>query len=138
MLFWISGGLAVAAVVCLYLGISALPNTRSYIEDNYQQYSGSGDTARYSCSGSPDDVADDIAEDQVPDAQAGDGKSTFLRYDDSIVTVGPDGNRPCSVRVESLDAGYSHGSFIYLGPGFTPGSPSSGSGGSPGGPDGTK
>jgi hypothetical protein len=54
------------------------------------------------------------------------------------VIVGPDGNRPCSIRLEGLSAGYSHGAFLFLGPGFTPGSPSGGAGGSPGGPGGIK
>lgn len=52
--------------------------------------------------------------------------------------VGPDGNYPCSIRVEPLSAGYSHGAFVFLGPGFFPGSPSGGAGGTPGGPGGTK
>ena len=64
--------------------------------------------------------------------------SQYLRYDDAIVTVGPDGPHPCSVRVEDLAAGYSHGAFIFLGPGFYPGSPARGSGGSTGGPGGAK
>lgn len=136
--FLLAGCLAVAAAVCLFLGITLMPNMQSYVGDNYQRYSGSGDSARYACSGSPSDVADDIAEEQNPAAQADDGKTTYLRYDDSIVTVGPDGTRPCSVRVESLGGGYSHGSYVFLGPGFYPGSPASGSSGSPGGPDGTK
>ncbi|MEQ0669918.1 DUF4247 domain-containing protein, partial [Mycobacterium tuberculosis] len=52
----------------------------------------------------------------------------------NIVTVGPDGTYPCIIRVENLSAGYNHGAYVFLGPGFTPGSPSGGSGGSPGGP----
>jgi hypothetical protein len=137
-LFLLSGGLAVAAAVCLYFGITLLPNIGSYVTDNYQRYAGSGDTSRYACSGSPSDVADDLAEAQDPEAQASDGKTSYLRYDDNIVAVGPDGNRPCSIRVESLDSGYGHGTYVFLGPGFYPGSPASGSSGSPGGPDGTK
>jgi hypothetical protein len=136
--FLVSGGLAVASAVCLYFGVTLLPNIGSYVTDNYQQYSSSGDTTRYACTGSPSDVADDLAEAQDPDAQVTNGKSTYLRYDDRIVTVGPDGNRPCSIRVEGLGAGYNHGSYVFLGPGFFPGSPASSSGGSPGGPDGTK
>jgi hypothetical protein len=137
-LFVLSGGLVVAAAVCLYFGITLLPDIRSYVTDNYQQYSGSGDTARYACTGSPNDVADDLAEAQDPNAQASDGKTSYLRYDDNIVTVGPDGNHPCSIRIEGLAAGYNHGTYLFLGPGFYPGSPASGSSGSPGGPDGTK
>ncbi|MDF2583612.1 MAG: hypothetical protein K0R33_2255, partial [Mycobacterium sp.] len=55
-----------------------------------------------------------------------------------IVIVGPDGRYPCSVRVEDINSRYSGGGFIFLGPGFTPGSPAGGSGGSSGGPGGTK
>lgn len=136
--FLLSGGLAAAAASCLYFGVNMLPNIGSYVSHNYHQYTGSGDSARYACTGSPSSVASDLADAQDPDTQATDGKSTYLRYDDSIVTVGPDGTRPCSIRVEGLGGGYNHGSYMFLGPGFYPGSPASGSGGSPGGPDGTK
>ena len=136
--FLLSGGLAVAAAVCLYFGVTLLPNANSYITDNYQRYSSSGGTTRYACTGTPADVASDLADAQDPEAQATDGKTTYLRYDDNIVAVGPDGNRPCSIRVEGLDSGYNHGSYVFLGPGFYSGSPASGSSGSPGGPDGTK
>jgi hypothetical protein len=138
VLFIISGVLAVAAATCLYFGVTLLPDVRSYVSSNYQQYAGTGDGARYACSGSPSSVASDLADAQDPDAQASDGKSTYLRYDDNIVTVGPDGTRPCSIRVEGLNGGYSHGTYVFLGPGFYPGSPASGSSGTPGGPDGTK
>jgi hypothetical protein len=83
-------------------------------------------------------VANTLASYQAPEARASNGDNQYLRYSNNIVTVGPDGNYPCSIRVESLSAGYSHGAFIFLGPGFTPGSPSGGAGGSPGGPGGTK
>ena len=136
--FLLSGALTVAAAVCLYFGVTLMPDIRSYVTDNYQQYSGSGDTTHYACSGSPASVADDLADAQDPDAQVTNGKTTYLRYDDNIVAVGPEGNRPCSIRVEGLGAGYNHGSYVFLGPGFYPGSPASGSSGSPGGPDGTK
>ena len=46
------------------------------------------------------------------------GGTQYLRYDDAIVSVGADGTHPCSIRVEDLAAGYSHGSFIFLGPGL--------------------
>lgn len=138
-LFWLAGGLAAAGVVFLIWGISLMGNNiRSHLANLYQQYSSDGDGARYACSDTPDRVAYDIAQAQPPEAQAGDSGNEYLRYDDDIVIVGPDGNRPCSIRVEDTDARYSSGGFIFLGPGFTPGSPSGGSGGSPGGPDGSK
>ncbi len=138
-LFWLAGGLAAASVVSLIIGIMLLQkDIASYIASNYREYSRDANGTRYLCSGSPDQVADTLADYQEPEARADNDDNEYLRYSNNIVIVGPDGNHPCSIRVESLDAGYSHGSFVYLGPGFGPGSPSSGAGGSSGGPGGTK
>jgi hypothetical protein len=138
-LFLIAGALAIAATASLIFGIVLLnKNIASYIASHYHEYSDDANGARYVCTGSPEDVADTLADYQAPEARAASGDNEYLRYSNNIVIVGPDGSYPCSIRVESLSAGYSHGSFIFLGPGFTPGSPSSGSGGRPGGPGGTK
>lgn len=138
-LFWLSGGLAVAAVVSLVFGITLLnKNIASYIASHYHEYSHDVNGTRYACSGSPEQVADALADYQEPEARADNGNSEYLRYSNDIVIVGPDGNYPCSIRVEPLSAGYSHGAFIFLGPGFFPGSPSGGAGGTPGGPGGVK
>lgn len=138
-LLLLSGGLAFAAVASLVFGIILLQkDITSYIASNYKEYSRDANGTRYVCNGTPDDVADTLADYQEPDARADNGKSEYLRYPNNIVIVGPDGKYPCSIRVESLNAGYSHGAFIFLGPGFSPGSPSSGAGGTPGGPGGTK
>jgi hypothetical protein len=138
-LLWLSGGLAVAAVTSLIIGMMLLQkDIASYIASHYQEYSRDANGTRYVCTGSPDDVADELADYDEPEARADNGKNEYLRYSNNIVIVGPDGNRPCTIRVESLGAGYSHGAFIFLGPGFSPGSPSSGAGGTPGGPGGTK
>jgi hypothetical protein len=138
-LFWIAGGLAVAAVVSLVFGIVLQQkDIGSYIAGHYREYSRDANGTRYLCTGSPEQVANTLANYQAPEARASNGDNQYLRYSNNIVTVGPDGNYPCSIRVESLSAGYSHGAFIFLGPGFTPGSPSGGAGGSPGGPGGTK
>lgn len=138
-LLLVSAGLAIAAIASLIFGIVLLnKDIGSYIASNYKEYSRDANGTRYVCSGTPDEVADSLADYQTPDARADNGNSEYLRYSDNIVIVGPDGNRPCTIRVEPLSAGYSHGSFIFLGPGFSPGSPSSGAGGTPGGPGGTK
>lgn len=138
-LFWLAGGLAAASVVSLVVGIILLQkDIAGYIASNYREYSRDANATRYLCSGSPDQVADALADYQEPEARADNDNNEYLRYSDNVVTVGPDGNHPCSIRVESLGAGYSHGSYVFLGPGFSPGSPSSGSGGSPGGPGGAK
>jgi Domain of unknown function (DUF4247) len=138
-LFWLAGGLAVAGFVCLLLGISLQSkDIRSHVVSTYREYSRDGDGARYVCDGSPRAVADQISAYQSPEARASDRGSEYLRYADDMVIVGPDGGRPCSVRVEDINSRYSSGGFIFLGPGFFPGSPAGGSGGSPGGPDGPK
>jgi hypothetical protein len=138
-LFLVAGVLAVAAVACLSFGIAQLhKDIRSYIAVHYQQYSRDADGTRYGCTGPVSGVADTLAGYQRPQARASSAGAQYLRYDNAIVTVGPEGNRPCSIRVEGLSAGYHHGAFIFLGPGFYPGSPSGGAGGSPGGPDGSK
>jgi hypothetical protein len=138
-LFWLAGGLAVAGFACLFLGISLMGNDiRSHLAGTYREYNRDADGVRYACDGSPRVVADEISAYQEPEATATDRGSQYLRYEDDIVIVGPDLDRPCSVRVEDTDARYSGGGFIFLGPGFTPGSPAGGSGGSPGGPDGSK
>lgn len=129
-LFILAGGLAVAAVLCLVGAATLAPDIRSHVKDTYSAYGAD----EYACDGTPKKVADDLSAFQPPEARASDKGSEFLRYDDDIVIVGPDGNRPCAIQVQDLDDGYSHGSFIFLGPGFTPGSPAGGSGGSSGGP----
>jgi hypothetical protein len=138
-LFVVALGLAASSILSLVLGISLQhKDIRSYIASHYQEYSRDAGGTRYLCTGSPAQVADTLTGYQNPAARAANGGSEYLRYDDAIVSVGADGTHPCSIRVEDLAAGYSHGAFIFLGPGFYPGSPSRGSGGSTGGPGGTK
>lgn len=138
-LFTLSGILAVAGVIFLFLGVSLMGgNIRNHVAQNYQEYASDGDGINYVCTGSPTEVADDLAAHVTPEARTTDRGVTYLRYDDDIVIVGPDGTRPCTIRVEDLGARYSRGGFVFLGPGFFPGAPSGGVGGSSGGPDGAK
>jgi uncharacterized protein DUF4247 len=138
-LFVLALGLAASSILSLVIGVSLQhKDIRSYIASHYQEYARDAGGTRYLCTGSPTQVADTLTGYQSPAARASNGGSQYLRYDDAIVSVGVDGTHPCSIRVEGLAAGYSHGSFIFLGPGFYPGSPSGGSGGSTGGPGGTK
>jgi len=138
-LFVVAFVLAATSVASLVFGISLQSkNIRSFIASHYHEYSRDAGGTRYVCTGSPNQVADTLAGYQRPAARADNSGTQYLRYDDAIVSVGQDGTRPCSIRVEDLAAGYNHGGFIFLGPGFYPGSPSSGSGGSTGGPGGTK
>ncbi|MGW0158058.1 DUF4247 domain-containing protein [Mycobacterium sp. NPDC003323] len=138
-LFGLAGLLGVLGVMSLIGGIVLQSkDVRSHVRDTYRQYSADGSNGRYECTGSPKAVADDIAAYDAPEARASDRGTEYLRYNDDIVTVGPEGTYPCSVRVEDVNDRYSGGAFIFLGPGFTPGSPAGGSGGSSGGPGGTK
>jgi Domain of unknown function (DUF4247) len=135
-LYLIAGALAIGGVVCLLLGISlASKDIRTHVAENYPAYSHGAEATSYECTGSPGAVADRLADYQRPEARATDRGTEYLRYDDDIVMVGPDGDRPCTIRVEDVRGSrYSGGAFIFLGPGFYPGAPSGGSGGSPGGP----
>ncbi|MGE2712610.1 DUF4247 domain-containing protein [Mycolicibacterium litorale] len=138
-LFTLSGVLAIVGVVCLLLGMSLMGgDIRDHVASNYARYAGDTDGTDYTCDGTPSAVADALAAEVPPEARMTDRGSTYLRYDDEIVIVGPDGTRPCTIRVEDLGARYNSGGFIFLGPGFYPGAPSGGSGGSPGGPGGSK
>jgi Domain of unknown function (DUF4247) len=138
-LFVVAIALAATSVVSLIFGITLQhKDIRSFIASHYREYSHDANGARYLCEGSPAKVADALAGYQSPAARASSAGTQYLRYDDAIVSVGTDGPHPCSVRVEDLAAGYSHGAFIFLGPGFYPGAPSGGAGGSSGGPGGTK
>jgi hypothetical protein len=138
-LFVLAVVLVLASATSLAFGISLQSkNIRSFIASRYHEYSRDADGTRYVCEGSPAQVANTLAGYQDPEARASNAGTQYLRYDNAMVSVGPDGPHPCSVRVEDLAAGYSHGAFIFLGPGFYPGAPSSGAGGSSGGPGGTK
>jgi Domain of unknown function (DUF4247) len=138
-LFVIAVVLALASFTSLFFGISMQhKDIRSYIAAHYREYSHDADGTRYLCDGSPAKVANTLADYQSPAARASSAGTQYFRYDDAIVSVGPDGQHPCSIRVEGLGAGYSHGAFVFLGPGFYPGAPSGGAGGSSGGPGGTK
>ncbi len=138
-LFLIAAALAIAAGASLIFGIMLLrKDIDSYIASHYHEYSHDANATRYACTGSPAQVANTLAGYEEPEARGASGNNQYLRYSDNIMIVGPDGKYPCSIRVEDLSAGYSHGSFIFLGPGFTPGSPSGGAGGRPGGPGGIK
>lgn len=105
-LFVIAGALAVAAVVCLVTGIILLQkNIASYVAGHYHEYARDVNGTRYQCTGSPEQVADTLSEYAEPAARADDNKTEYLRYSNDIVIVGPDGNYPCSIRVEPLSAG---------------------------------
>jgi hypothetical protein len=138
-LLLVAAALALAAIGCLIFGVSLLhKDIRSYLAAHYHEYSHDAGGTRYTCDGSPAQVANTLAGYQTPEARATSAGTQYLRYNNAIVTVGPDGTHPCSIQAEDLGAGYNHGAFIFLGPGFYPGAPAGGAGGTAGGPGGTK
>lgn len=123
--------MALATAALLLAGCGSGNQARNFIEDTYELQDSSGDTATYA---SPDPVGTTtgtIADAVPPAERAADGGNEYLRYDDDIVIVSP-AAAGSSVRVEDLDGRYSSGFFVFLGPGFRPGSPAGGVGG--GGP----
>lgn len=88
----------------------------------------------YTCESDPTQVAMDIAQDKRPDAQATDEATNtrYLRYGKDVVSVSGQGPTGCQIKIEPRER-VGGGGFIFLGPGFFPGSPSRSSGGTSGG-----
>ncbi|MFV8381635.1 DUF4247 domain-containing protein [Corynebacterium hindlerae] len=110
----------VSFAAALIVGTSPKPNT-------YSRY------GTYSCEGNVQQVADQIAAEDRPQARQFDPKTgtEYLKYRKRVVTVYQAGPTNCEIRVEDLRR-YNDGTFVWLGPGFTPSSPSHSSGGSSG------
>ena len=112
--------LAATSFTSLIFGITLQhKDIRSFIASHYHEYSRDADGARYLCEGSPAKVADTLAGYQSPAARASSAGTQYLRYDDAIVSVGPDGQHPCSVRVEDLAAGTATARSSFSVPAFT-------------------
>lgn len=123
---------AVALAVLVLAACSGSSDVRRFLADTYRLERTDGDTSTYSSDEPVGTTVARIVERQQPAARQADGGAEYLRYDDDIVVVSaaPGGS---TVRVEDLDEGYRGGAFIFLGPGFTPGSPAGGGGaGGPG------
>ena len=94
-LFVIAAVLAITSFTTLIFGISLQhKDTRSFIAAHYQEYSHDAGGTRHLCTGSPTQVADTLAGYQRPAARTSSAGSQYLRYDDAIVSVGPDGAHP--------------------------------------------
>lgn len=115
-----AAGLTVS--LALLAGCGAGSDVRGFIDDTFDEQSESGDTSTYLAAAPVPAATSQIAGAVPPAAQASDAGSQYLRYDDDIVVVSP-ASGGSTVRVEDLDGPYRDGSYAYLGPGFTPGSP---------------
>lgn len=123
---------AVLAAVLVLGGCGIGNDVRDVVDDAYTLRERAGDTAVYTSEEPVGSTTAAIAGAIPPAARAADGGSEYLRYDDDIVIVSPD-PAGSTVRVEDLDGRYRGGAFLFLGPGFRPGSPAAGgSGGGPG------
>lgn len=126
---------ALAGVLVLLAGCGGASDIRRFLDDTYERVSSVGDSTIYASNDPVGTTAARIAARKAPAARQADGGSEYLRYDDDIVIVSaaPAGS---TIRIEDLADGYRGGAFIFLGPGFTPGSPAGGGFGS--GPGGAK
>lgn len=124
----------VGVLAALVLGFSAACGNavRDYIGEHYQLQRTEGDTKIYTSKDPVGTTTTDIAAAKSPAARQADGGNEYLRYNDDIVIVSPASGGGSTVRVEDIDGGYRGGAFIFLGPGFNPGSPAGGAGGSGG------
>lgn len=130
-------GVGLLVVALLLTACSGQSDIRRFIADTYRETSSSRDTATFSSDDPVGTTVTRIVGKKQPEARQADGGSEYLRYDRDIVIVSaaPGGS---SIRVEDLGGGYSGGAFVFLGPGFNPGSPSGGVRGGGGGPGSVK
>ncbi len=116
--------LAAGAVLLLLAltGCGAGSSVRGFLDDTFDEQSSAGDTSTYLAAAPVAATASQITGAVQPITRATDAGTEYLRYDDDIVVVSGSGGGS-EVRVEDLDGAYRDGSYAYLGPGFTPGSP---------------
>lgn len=128
---------AALAAVAVLAACGGQSDVRRFVAETYQPQSSTRDTATFSSRDPVGMTAARIAERERPEARQADGGAEYLRYNRDIVIVSssPGGS---SIRIEDLGGGYSGGAFVFLGPGFNPGSPSGGLRGGGGGPGGIK
>jgi hypothetical protein len=111
-----------AVALTLLAGCGAGSDVRGFLDDTFDEQSESGDTSTYLAAAPVAAAASQISGAVPPAAQASDAGTEYLRYDDDIVVVSP-ASGGSAVRVEDLEGPYRDGTYAYLGPGFTPGSP---------------
>jgi predicted small secreted protein len=117
---------AVLVVAALLLAGCGIGNdVRDHLEDAYELQNRTGDSATYLAPTPVGSTTAAIAAAVPPAARQAEGGAEYLRYDDDIVIVSaaPGGS---TVHVEDLDERYRSGYFVFLGPGFRPGSPAGG------------
>ena len=121
------------AVMCLILALVSRPPVESQIAETW-----SGGSGTHSCAGESG-VADRIEAMERPSERATDPDTgdTYLRYPKKLVIVSNEGTPECTITVEGLER-VNNGTFIWLGTGFGPSSPSRSSGGSSGSSGGIK
>ncbi|WPF65375.1 MULTISPECIES: DUF4247 domain-containing protein [unclassified Corynebacterium] len=125
----------VAAVCCALLAVILLVvrSSDTAVGDAVPQHFERAQGNTFYCHDDPNAVADEIerhagsARSRATDEATG---AVYLRYKNNVVEITGSGE-DCRINVEDLGR-MNSGAFVYLGPGFSPGSPSNSSGGSSG------
>lgn len=129
------GGIALIIIGTLLIVAGAFAGAKSVegtIDDRYERTGGPAGATTWSCGDDdPIKVGRELRERLRPQAYQEHEGAAYLRTSRRIVIVerGADG---CRITAETHDRRYSHGGFIFLGPGFGPSSPAGGSGGNSG------
>lgn len=125
--------LAGAALALLLTACGGSGDVRGYLRDEFGDSARSGESETWQTSSPVGTVTGRIVGARDPLARRADGGNEYLRYDDDVVIVSPAPGGGSSIVAEDLDGRYRSGGFLFLGPGFSPGSPAAGSGdGGPG------
>ncbi|MEJ4099460.1 DUF4247 domain-containing protein [Corynebacterium mastitidis] len=118
---------AVLAVLILAIKVTGINSGVQTISKNFEHASDS----TYYCEEDPEATANEVERlAGAAQARATDKGTVYLRYKDNLVTISGQG-RDCRITVEDLSRVHG-GSFLFLGPGFSPGAPSNSSSGSSG------
>lgn len=129
---WNSIGI-ISLVLALIFSALAVGTASGGVEDHLRKNYNRVSSGTYSCTKTVQDTANDIAKQDPPIARQFDSATgtEYLRYNRRIVSVSATGSTNCTIKIENLDR-FNNGTFVYLGPGFTPSAPSNSSGGSSG------
>ena len=119
--------LIVIGLVVMLAGFNTKDSLRSHLQNSETFTYVSND--QYQCTDAKS-AYDELRTQTRPEASKEDRGSYYLRYSREMVTISQSSGS-CTLRIEDLRR-LNNGHFIFLGTGFSPGSPSNSSGGTGG------